>query len=201
VGNSGDGAAAIGAELYYPIAVAVDGPGNLYIADYGNQRVRKINTLGTITTVAGNGFVGYNCNNGVATSVGLHSPYGVAVDSSSNLYIADYGNQCIRKVDTSGNITTIAGNGIASFGGDGGPATSAELNYPTGVAVDPLGNLFIADYVNYRIRKVDIFGIINTVAGNGMAGFGGDNGLATSAPLYNPTSVAVYSPRVPPSVQ
>jgi sugar lactone lactonase YvrE len=194
VGNSGDGGPATSARLYYPTGIAVDGFGDLYIADSNNQRVRKVDGSGVITTVAGTGTVGYNCNNGTATGVGLHTPYGVAVDGSGNLYIADYGNQCIRKVDASGNITTVAGNGTASYGGDFGPAISAELNYPTGVAVDSSGNLFIADYVNNRIRVVDTSGVITTIAGKGTAGYSGDGGPSSSAELYQPTGVAVAAP-------
>jgi sugar lactone lactonase YvrE len=197
VGSSGDGSPAISASLYYPTGIAVDGSGDLFIADSNNQRVRKVNASGNITTVAGTGTIGYNCNNGTATSAGLHTPYGVAVDSSGNLYIADYGNQCIRKVATSGSITTVAGNGVASYGGDFGPATSAELNYPTGVAVDSSGNLYIADYVNYRVRKVDTSGIITTVAGTGKAGYTGDGGPSDSADLFEPTGVAAAPPPAP----
>jgi sugar lactone lactonase YvrE len=190
VGFSGDGGLATNAQLYYPEGIAVDGSGNLYIADSDNQRIRKVNTGGTISTIAGNGNVGFNCNNGTATGLALNHPSGVAVDGSGNLYIADYGNQCVRKV-AAGNIATVAGNGTASYGGDGGPATSAELNYPTGVAVDSSGDLYIADYVNSRVRMVNATGTITTVAGTGTAGFSGDGGPATSAQLYNPTGVAV----------
>src|SRR5665213_2843567 len=182
VGNGGDSGLATSAQLYYPAGIAVDGAGELYIADSKNQRIRKVGAAGIITTIAGNGNVGYNCANGAATGVGLHTPTGVALDGSGNLFIADYGNQCIRKV-AAGNITTVAGNGTSSFSGDGGPATSASLNYPTGIAVDSSGNLYIADYVNYRIRKVNISGTITTFAGNGAA--------ATTAELYEPTGVAV----------
>jgi sugar lactone lactonase YvrE len=192
VGNHGDGGPAIGAQLYYPTGVAFDPAfSNIYIADSDNQRIRKVDSSKTITTVAGNGNTGYNCNNGTATGVGLHTPYSVAVDGSGNLYIADYGNQCVRKVDTSGNITTVAGNGIASYSGDGGRATSAELNYPTGVAIDRGGNLFIADYGNNRVRQVDTSGIITTLAGNGEAGFSGDGGPAAGTKLYRPAGVVV----------
>ena len=190
VGYSGDGGLATSAALYYPTGVAVDGYGNIYIADSDNNRVRKVDTSGIITTVAGNGTVGYSCANGIATSIGLHSPHGVAVDILGNLYIADYGNQCIRKVDTLGNITTVAGNGTASYGGDFLPAIDAELNYPTSVSVDTEGILYIADYVNNRIRMVDTAGVITTIAGNGKAGFGGDGGLAVNGELFEPSGVA-----------
>jgi sugar lactone lactonase YvrE len=197
VGGGGDGGSATRAQLYYPTGVAVDKFGNFYIADSSNQRIRKV-TGGTITTVAGNGNVGYNCTNGTATSLGLHTPTGVAVDGSGNLFIADYGNQCVRKVDSLGNITTVAGTGLPSYGGDGGPAMLAALNYPTGVAVDSSGNLYIADYVNHRVRLVDTSGIITTIAGDGTAGFSGDGGLGDSATLYGPTGVAVAAPPVAP---
>jgi sugar lactone lactonase YvrE len=190
VGNGGDGGLAVYAQLYHPTGIAVDGHGNLFIADYDNQRIRIVDSSGTITTIAGNGTVGYNCNNGAATGVGLHNPYGVAVDGFGNLYIADYGNQCVRMV-AAGAITTVAGNGTAGYGGDFGPATSARLNYPTGVAVDSLGDLYIADYVNNRIRKVETSGVITTVAGNGAAGYNADGGLAIDTELYQPTGVAV----------
>jgi trimeric autotransporter adhesin len=191
-GNSGDGGPATSAQLYYPTGIAVDGSGNLFIADSDNNRVRKV-SAGIITTVAGNGNAGFSCANGSATGVALHTPQGVAVDAAGDLFIADYGNQCIRKV-SGGSITTVAGNGLASFSGDGGPATSASLNYPTGVAVDSFGNLYIADFVNNRIRMVNAAGTISTFAGTGKAGFSGDGGLATNAWLYEPSGVAVLPP-------
>jgi hypothetical protein len=190
VGNGGDGGHATAAELYDPAGVALDGLGSLYIADTNNHRIRKVNiSTGTITTVAGSGAVGYGCAAGVATAVGLHNPFGVAADGLGNIYIADTYNQCIRKV-ASGNITTLAGNGVANFGGDGGPATSAALNYPTGVAVDGVGNIYIADVVNNRVRMVTPAGTITTLAGTGLFRFSGDGGPATGAGLYNPTGVA-----------
>ena len=190
VGNGGDGGPATAAALYYPGGVALDGLGSMYIADTNNHRIRKVNiSTGTITTIAGSGSVGYSCAAGVATAVGLHNPFGVAADASGNIYIADTYNQCIRKV-TAGNITTLAGNGIASFGGDGGPATSASLNYPSGVVVDGVGDIYIADVVNNRVRMVSPLGMITTLAGTGVAGFSGDGGPAPAARLYNPTGVA-----------
>lgn len=188
---SGDGGPATSAALNSPFGVAVDGSGNFYIADQNNQRIRKITTGGTISTVAGNGSYGFGGDNGAATAASLARPSGVAVDGSGNLYIADYFNHRIRKVTTGGIITTVAGNGTAGFGGDNGTATSANLNEPSGIAVDASGNLYIADEGNHRIRKVTTGGIITTVAGNGTAGFGGDNGAATSANLANPKGVAV----------
>jgi hypothetical protein len=190
VGYAGDGGLATSAALYYPTGVAVDQFYNIYIADSDNQRVRMITySTGIITTVAGNGNVGYSTANGPATSIGLHNPTGVAVNGTGSFFIADYGNQCIREV-TAGISTTVAGNGTASFSGDGGPATSAELNYPTDVTLDGSGNLYIADYVNNRIRGVSS-GTITTLAGKGTPGFSGDGGPATSAQLYNPSGVVV----------
>src|SRR5436309_3105393 len=152
--------AATSAELYYPAGVAVDSAGNLYNVDYGNQRIRKVNTSGTITTVAANGTAGYNGDNIAATSAELNYPAGVAVDSAGNLYIADERNQRIRKVNTSGTITTVAGNGKAGYNGDNIAATSAELNYPAAVAVDSASELYIADFANRRIRKDNTSGTI-----------------------------------------
>jgi uncharacterized protein (TIGR03437 family) len=196
-GYGGDGAAANGptCELSNPAAVAVDSAGNLYIADPGNFRVRKVAAgTGVITTVAGNGVSGYSGDNGPATSAELFGPSGVAVDSAGNLYIADTNNYRVRKVSTSGVITTVAGNGTPGFSGDGGSATSAELREAYGVAVDSAGNLYIADGHNNVIRKVS-GGVISTIAGSGpsAAGFSGDGGPATSAELDNPLGVAVDS--------
>ncbi|MFH1352591.1 MAG: LamG-like jellyroll fold domain-containing protein [bacterium] len=190
-GYSGDGGSATSAQLNLPCGVTADDSGNVYIADRNNHRVRKVNTSGTITTIAGNGSAGYSGDGGTATSAQLYFPFGVAVDSSGNVYIADYGNNRIRKINTSGIITTIAGNGSGGYSGDDGSATSAQLYYPAGVAVDGSGNIYIADYYNHRIRKVDLSGYITTIAGNGSAGYSGDGGTATSAQLYYPAGVAV----------
>ena len=190
-GFSGDGGPATSALLNRPVDVAVDSSGNLFIADQFNHRIRKVDTSGNISTVAGNGTEGFSGDGGPATSALLNRPVDVAVDSSGNLFIADRLNHHIRKVDTSGNISTVAGTGTAGLTGDGGPATGAQLNSPRSVAFDSSGNLFIADTFNYRIRKVDTSGNITTVAGNGTKGDLGDGGPATSAQLDGPSDVAV----------
>jgi sugar lactone lactonase YvrE len=190
-GFSGDGGPATNALLFNPLGVAVDGAGNLFIADTSNRRIRKVDSSGTITTVAGNGSDGFSGDGGPATSASLADPWGVALGGAGNLFIADRDNRRIRRVDSSGIITTVAGNGLSGFSGDGGLATSASLNFPVDVAVDGAGNLFIADTNNSRIRKVDSNGIITTVAGNGSFGFSGDGGLATNASLATPLGVAV----------
>jgi sugar lactone lactonase YvrE len=190
-GFSGDGGPATHAQLFYPSGVAVDPAGNLVVADVENHRIRRIDAAGTITTVAGTGAAGFGGDGGPATSAQLTYPSGVAVDPAGDLFIGDTSNNRIRKVDTVGTITTVAGTGTFGFGGDGGPATSAQLGGPFGVAVDPAGNLFIADHDNNRIRKVDPAGTITTVAGTGAAGFSGDGGPATSAQLSAPSGVAV----------
>ena len=189
--NVGDGGAAAAAYLRWPFDTAVDGAGNLYIADGYNHRIRKVDAAGTITTVAGTGTAGYGGDAGPATAAQLKSPYGVAVDSSGNLYIADTSNNRIRKVDAAGTITTVAGTGGGGFGGDGGEATMARISFPNRVALDGAGNLYIADTYNNRIRKVDAAGMITTVAGRGGAGSTGDAGPAIAAQLNQPRGVAV----------
>jgi len=148
----GDGGPATEAVLNFPNAVAVDTAGNLYIADTSNNRVRKVNTAGGITTVAGTGVAGSGGDCGPATAATLNGPFGVAVDSSGNFYIADSYNNRIRKVTTAGIITTVAGSGVGGYRGDGGSATAAELYWPGGVALDAAGNLYIADSDNSVIR-------------------------------------------------
>ena len=156
---SGDGGPAVGAGIFLPGGVAVDTAGNLYIADIGNNRIRKVNSGGIISTVAGNGTKGFSGDGGAATGAQLNlfgSHAGLAADSAGNLYIADIANHRVRKVDPSGVITTVAGNGIAGFSGDGGPATNGGLNNPNDVAVDSAGNFYIADTTNNRVRKVTV---------------------------------------------
>jgi len=196
-GFSGDDGPATSAQLSGPQSVIVDASGNLFIADTYNNRIRRVSVSGIITTVAGSGPRGFSGDGGPATAASLYYPSDVAVDSAGNLFIADFDNQRIRKVSASGIITTVAGNGTQGFSGDGGPATAASLYYPSGVAVDASGNLFIADSGNSRIRKVSASGIITTVAGSGpsgfSSGFSGDGGPATSASLGEPYHVAVDS--------
>jgi hypothetical protein len=190
-GFRGDGGPATSAQLDHPYGVAVDAAGNLFIADTDNNRIRKVTPAGMISTVAGNGFGGRGGDGHPATSAELYSPSSVAVDAAGNLFIADTGNHLVRKVTPGGVINTIAGNGFAGFDGDGGPATSATLCLPAGVAVDTAGNLFVADDCNSRIRKVTPAGVISTVAGNGDPGFSGDGGPATSAKISNPWGVVL----------
>jgi sugar lactone lactonase YvrE len=179
------------ARLNFPQRIAIDAAGNLYVADTNNHLIRKVTADGVISTVAGNGTFGFSGDGGPATSAQLDNPQGVAMDTVGNLYIADTRNSRIRKVTADGVISTVAGNGTYGFSGDGGPATSAQLASPDGVAVDAAGNLYIADGLNGRIRKVTADGVISTVAGNGTYGFSGDGGPATSAQLRNPTSLSV----------
>ncbi len=191
VGYSGDGGLATSATLNKPACVAFDAAGNVYISDTYNHVIRKVNTSGIISTYAGTGTFGYSGNGGPATSAKLFYPTGIAVDVTGNIYFAEAGNNVIRKVDTSGIISTIAGNHIAGYSGDGGPATSAKLFYPIGVAIDTTGNIYIADYYNNVIRKVNTSGIISTIAGNNVAGYSGDGGLATSAKLNEPFEIEI----------
>jgi sugar lactone lactonase YvrE len=190
VGSGGDNSPATSAQLSMPSGIAVDSAGNLYIADSGHYRIRKVSN-GVITTVAGNGTDGFSGDGGPATRARLSHPAGVAVDPAGNLYITDTANSRVRKVSR-GVITTVAGNGTDGFSGDGGPATSAQLFRPNGLAVDSAGKIYIADEVSHRIREISN-GVITTVAGNGTPGFSGDNGPAATAQLYWPNGLAVDS--------
>ncbi len=190
----GDGGPATSASLNSPQGLALDAAGaNLYIADYSNNRIRKVNFgSGYIYTVAGNGIADYTGDGGSATSASLKNPYDVSLDASGNLFIADTFNNRIRKVDTSGTITTVAGNGTGDpYSGDGGPATDAHLNGPAGVVVDATGdNLYITDTSHHRVRKVNLSsGIISRVAGTTSAGYNGDEIAAINAELSTPWSV------------
>ncbi len=189
-GYSGDSFAATSASLNHASGVAVDASGNLFMADADNNVIRKVDTSGIITTVAGNGGYGFSGDNGPATDASLNGPWGVAVDASGNLFIADTDNNVIRKVDTNGFIMTVAGGGNDGIEYNG-PATNARLNYPSSVAVDASGNLFIADTDNNVIREVDTNGIITTVAGGGNDGLIDYFGPATNASLAGPSGVAV----------
>lgn len=200
-GFSGDNGLAVNAQLNGAEGVALDSPGNLYIADSQNFRIRKV-TNGVITTVVGSGTAGFSGDLGPATSAQLNGPYDVAVDSAGSLYIAERFNR-VRKV-TNGVIATVAGNGTAGFSGDGGPATAAELNSPVAVAVHSNGNLCIVDSGCDCVREVSN-GVINTVAGIPTSGegsqlppgtfvpFSGDGGPATQAQLFRVTAIAVDS--------
>ena len=191
-GYSGDGGAATLANMTTPIGVAIDNAGNIIVSDSGNHTVRRITPTGTITTVAGTGSGGYNGNSGTATAVQLSEPRGLAVDRTGNLYIADSNNHRIRRVTPGGALSTFAGNGTSGYSGNGGAATLAAINRPTGVAVDSVGTVFFSEEDTDILRKVTASGTISRAAGTAWnEGSSGDGGSATAAYLYNPRGVAI----------
>lgn len=190
-GDGPDGRAATATDLDHPSALALDADGRLYVV-VGN-RVRRVNSDGTMTTIAGTGLAGSTGDGGPATSAALNSPQAIAVDSAGDIFIADSGNNRVRRVDLSGTITTFAGSGQPGFGGDHGQATQARLNGPTGVAIGFGGVILIADSGNNRVRVVAASGTIDTFAGTGDGGYAGDGGPATSAVLNGPHCLAVDS--------
>lgn len=190
-GYSGDGGPATSASIGFITDVAVDASGNIFISDNNYHCIRKINNLGIISTYAGTGTSGYSGDGGLANLAQLNEPFAIAVDGSGNLYIADSGNNRIRKVSTSGTITTIAGNGISGFSGDGGQATLCQLSRPCGIAVDA-STIYVVDGGNNRIRQIDATGTITTIGGTGVAGYSGDGGPATLAQFNFGTSSLAF---------
>ncbi len=190
-GYTGDGGPATNAHLAFPTCVYLDNLNNIYISDWGNSRVRMVNPVGTINTIAGNGIYGYSGDGGPATAAEFNGPMGIYIDASKNIYVADVGNERIRKIGTDGIINTIAGNGVFGFSGDNGPALLASFKDPSGICGDDSGNIYIADEFNNRIRKIDKTVMITTIAGNGISGYTGDGGFATSPELYYPAGVAM----------
>lgn len=190
-GYSGDGGPATKAALNMPYDVVAVSDGSLVVADYNNNAIRRIASDGTITTIAGTGAIGTGCAAGPATRLGLYYPTSVTIDRNGNVLIADRSNNCIRRVSPLGAMDTVAGTGKAGFGGDGGAATTAQLNNPSGVVADEKGGFYIADAVNSRIRYVDSQGNIRTITGNGYAGFSGDGGAALFAQVNVPSAVDI----------
>jgi len=190
-GFSGDGGKAIQAKLNVPAGLAFDKSGNLFIADRNNHRIRKIDSRGIITTIAGTGTAGFSGDGDLATKAQLNHPSGIAFDNKGNLFFSDRSNERIRMIDSKGKINTYAGNGQEGFKGDSGSALEASLDKPFGIAFDRKGNLYIADRGNNRVRKVNTQRIITTVAGDGGFFFMGDNGPAYRASVAGPTGVVV----------
>jgi DNA-binding beta-propeller fold protein YncE len=194
-GFAGDGGPASAARLNGPFDVGFDPAGDLYFSDTFNHRIRRIDgRTGIITTIAGNNMAGYSGDGGPAVAASFNEPYGIAVDRSANIYVADRHNHCVRRVDgASGIVTTLAGNGVAGYSGDGGPAAAAGLVEPNGLGFDPAQRrLFIADVADHRVRVVDLgSGTITTFAGTGEAVHTGDGGSAAAAGVFGARAVKV----------
>jgi uncharacterized protein YjdB len=188
-GSLGDGGPATAAQLTLPTTVFVDGANNKYVADFGGSRVRLINSSGTISTFAGTGVASYGGDGFAATAALVNAPAGVCKDATGNVYIAEQNGCRIRKVNTAGIISTICGNGTCSSTGDGTPATAATVNHPTGISIDPSGNIYIAEWGGGFVRRIDPSGVISRVAGGG--GVLGDGGPATAAQLAGPYAISL----------
>jgi sugar lactone lactonase YvrE len=187
--ESGDNGPATNAAVGGSDGVAFDAVGNLYISAVDSNRIRKVDTAGIITTIAGYGRV-YGGDGGPATAAGIGIPSDVVVDGRGNIYFSEQNKSKIRKIDPTGTISTFAGTGLAGYNGDNIPATAAQLNYLKGLAIDDTGNVYVGDYLNYRVRKIDTFGMITTIAGTGTLSHAGDGGAATAASLSYPAGVA-----------
>jgi len=192
-GYGGDGGPAQLAVLADPRGIAVDRFGNIVVADTGNHRIRKVDRSGVISTIAGTGRQGFSGDGSSAAAADLNTPMGLAIDTEGNVFVADAGNDRVRRISPSGVIDTVAGTVKGSFSGDGAAATAARLRFPVSVAIAPSGSLYIADSDNNRIRKVDLRNNISTVAGTGESGYGGDAGPAKGGKLNRPVGVAVDS--------
>ena len=190
-GYAGDGGPATAARLQEPVGVGLGAGGDVYVADRDNNAIRKIDADGTITTVIGGGGAGFSGDGGPASEARIDRPQQIVVDPDGNVYFADSGNNRVRRIDTEGVVTTVAGNGRAATSGDGGPALSAAVWNPTGLALDDEGNLYVSQPDDNRIRRVDRTGAIVTVAGGRASpGFSGDGGPATRASFANPQGLA-----------
>ena len=184
MGHTGDGGQATAAEMNQPCSVTRDAAGNIYIGEGNGSVIRKVNTLGVISTFAGTGTSGFSGDGGQATAANLTGVEGMAFDASGNLIFADFANSCIRKIDGSGIISTIAGTpGVTGYSGDGGPATAAKFDWVMNVKLDAAGNIFVSDWLNHVIRKINASGTISTFAGTGTSGYTGDGGPATAAEI------------------
>lgn len=192
-GFSGDGGQATAAQVWGPQGICTDTAGNIYFGDVLNRRVRKITvSTGIITTIAGNGSMGYSGDGGSATNARFHYPTGLLIDNAGNLLVSDIGTHTVRKITAAGIVSTIVGIGSAGYSGDNGSATNALLNQPAEIAMDSRDNLFIADHLNNVVRKIDaISGVITTVAGTGTAGSYGDGGPATAATIIQPYGIFI----------